>query len=628
MSLKTKFIIFFLVVSLIPLFLMTATLVSNVSKIFTNYIIHREELLAHQRTIQVQAYLDRYAARSRVLAGLVAVKGSLNVDQIASEKFLSLYAKEFPEIIQIQLIDKSGLELVKANLNEGKIEFVKGSLLQNKAHSSYVKEGLKLSPGQTYTLNTNLNEEYGRVDLPYKSVISFATPVFLNGSKVIEGLLVLNIKSDAILKKIAESESENIVIIDQDGRLVLNKGQNKNNLSQLLRDLELSLEGPEQGSGAKKTGTKYHYDNRKKRLFIWDKFFLNPNDLSSYFLVISIFTKEELFKSIANLDRIAAVLILLFTGLSMGFAFVVAQGLSRPIKNITEAMVKTSQGDFDIKIVDVESRDEIVLLSRAVNKMSKNLKQMFGDVEKTAIFLQQKNLDLEASNKELARFSYIVSHDLQEPLRKIVGFIEILKTDLQGKFDAKSEGHMDYVIDGARHMSSLIKDLLEFSNAGRVDLQMKKINLNNLVAEVISTMSEITKEKKAQVTCDALPALDSVSPLVSRVFQNLIDNAIKFCPSDRAPCIHISSKEEASQWQFSVKDNGLGIEAVYLDKIFDVFTRLHHRNKYPGTGIGLAICKKLIERHGGKIWAESTLGRGTTVFFTIPKNQVGNSDAA
>lgn len=237
------------------------------------------------------------------------------------------------------------------------------------------------------------------------------------------------------------------------------------------------------------------------------------------------------------------------------------------------------------------------------------------------------NEDLNQSNQELEQFSYVASHDLQEPLRKITSFITILENDLQDRLDNDSRENMAFIVDAAARMSHLIKDLLELSRLGRTKLVLQRLDLNDVVKDVIAILDESIRNKKAEISYDQLPILNQVSPLIAQVFQNLIGNAIKFCTKDKTPYVHISAKEEQDRWVFCVKDNGIGIEKKYLDTIFEVFRRLHQRGEYPGTGIGLAICKKIVERHGGKIWAESNPVQGTSFFFTLPSHFVKKKDS-
>ncbi len=235
--------------------------------------------------------------------------------------------------------------------------------------------------------------------------------------------------------------------------------------------------------------------------------------------------------------------------------------------------------------------------------------------------LQLRLDELSRSNKELEQFAYVSSHDLQEPLRMIASYLQLLERKYKGKLDAKADKYINFSVDGATRMQNLIDDLLAFSRVTTQANELKPTNLESIYKEVLSNLEILIDENKAIIKHDPLPTIKGDKTQVSQVFQNLINNAIKFRSKDR-PKINISVKEEDNKWLFGVQDNGIGIDPKHSDRIFEVFKRLHKKRDYPGTGIGLAICKKIIERHGGKIWVVSQLGKGSTFYFTLPKSEV------
>lgn len=237
--------------------------------------------------------------------------------------------------------------------------------------------------------------------------------------------------------------------------------------------------------------------------------------------------------------------------------------------------------------------------------------------------LENTLVELERSNKELEQFAYVASHDLQEPLRKVKTFAELFAKKYTGAIDEKADQYIGYMTSGAYRMQSLILDLLAFSRVATRGKEFKKANLNNIVKAVLDDLQISIKESGAQIEVSDLPTIDIDEIQLMQVFQNLISNAIKF-RSDQQPLINISVEDKKTHWQFCVADNGIGIEMQYADRIFEVFQRLHTKEEYKGTGIGLAICKKIIERHKGKIWMESDFQtvdkqRGSKFYFTINK---------
>jgi len=226
--------------------------------------------------------------------------------------------------------------------------------------------------------------------------------------------------------------------------------------------------------------------------------------------------------------------------------------------------------------------------------------------------------DLERSNKELEQFAYVASHDLQEPLRMVSSYTQLLAQRYEGQLDEKAKKYIDYAVDGAIRMQRLINDLLTYSRVGTRGNPLAPTDSRAVLGEALRNLAAMIEEKQALVTNDDLPTVRADASQLAQVFQNLIANAIKF-RGEAPPRVHVSAREQAGEWIFSVADNGIGIDPQYADRLFVIFQRLHTRDEYPGTGIGLALCRRIVERHGGRIWFESELGKGSTFYFTIPK---------
>ncbi len=233
--------------------------------------------------------------------------------------------------------------------------------------------------------------------------------------------------------------------------------------------------------------------------------------------------------------------------------------------------------------------------------------------------LQQQAKKLAASNTELEQFAYVASHDLQEPLRMVSSFLSLLESRYENIIDGKGKQYIHFAVDGADRMRKIIHDLLDFSRVGRTEDNLEEIDLNDLGKEIKILFRKQIEEKGALITIDQLPAIHSYKSPLRQVFQNLIGNALKYSREDVQPQIHITAEALAGYWQFAVKDNGIGISEEYFEKIFILFQRLHNKNEFSGTGIGLAITKKIIEMQGGKIWVESEEEKGSTFYFTIKK---------
>ena len=232
--------------------------------------------------------------------------------------------------------------------------------------------------------------------------------------------------------------------------------------------------------------------------------------------------------------------------------------------------------------------------------------------------LQEYSAELARSNADLQQFAYVASHDLQEPLRAVSSFGQLLARRYQGKLDSDADDFIMFMVEGATRMQTLINDLLAFSRIGTRGDPFALVECEHIFQAAKENLEVAIAESGAVITHDSLPALVADPTQLTQLFQNLLGNAIKFRRAEAALRIHVSSRRQDRGWQFSVGDNGIGIDPRYFDRIFVIFQRLHGREEYPGTGIGLAICKKIVERHGGRIWVESELGKGSTFCFVIP----------
>jgi PAS domain S-box-containing protein len=235
---------------------------------------------------------------------------------------------------------------------------------------------------------------------------------------------------------------------------------------------------------------------------------------------------------------------------------------------------------------------------------------------KAASKLKRVNEELLRSNTDMEQFAHVASHDLQEPLRMVTGYLQLVERRYAPQLDDDGREFITFAVDGARRMKALIRDLLDFSRAGTSAANFREIDTASLLGDALRNLKVAIDESSAAITADPLPTIYGDGVLLTQVLQNLIANALKF-HKGTAPCVHVSARREAKEWIFSVRDNGIGIESRHLDRIFRIFERLHSIEEYSGSGIGLAITRKIVERHGGTIWVESQPGAGSTFFFSI-----------
>lgn len=326
---------------------------------------------------------------------------------------------------------------------------------------------------------------------------------------------------------------------------------------------------------------------------------------------------------------------------SLAVAFIISTLLQRSITNRLLALVSKTRkvaetGDYSIR-VSATGDDEIGVLSEAFNNMLEQIEKMKRDLSginielerrvkiRTAELetankeLQLKSEELTRSNQELSQYAYVASHDLQEPLRTITNYVGLLEEKYSGQADEETQLYMKFAVTAAARMKNLINHLLDFSRIGR-NVTFSKVDSARVLGELIEEMAESIREGDAEIISSGLPVLIANEIEIKQLFQNLISNAIKFRKKETPLIIEIRAEERPNEWLFMIKDNGIGMEEKYHDKIFIIFQRLHNTSQYPGTGIGLATCKKIVSIHNGTMWVESKLSVGSSFYFTISKN--------
>lgn len=296
------------------------------------------------------------------------------------------------------------------------------------------------------------------------------------------------------------------------------------------------------------------------------------------------------------------------------------KNMEKPLLNIPDDYTEVKYNSEDTRKALLNILEDYgIEKSRMKNTNSAvlNILEDYG-LEKTKS--ESANKDLQVANKELEQFAYVASHDLQEPLRTISIFVGLIEEKYSGKTDEDTELYLKQIVNAASKMQNLIKDLLDFSQIGR-NISFAATDCNNILKEVIANLGATIKESKAKITSTVLPVVIGNEIELRQLFQNLISNAIKFHKKNSKPEIEITFVEKDTEYLFAFKDNGIGLEEQYKDRIFIIFQRLHTSTEYAGTGIGLATCKKIVALHNGKIWMESKLGHGSIFYFTIPKEK-------
>lgn len=281
----------------------------------------------------------------------------------------------------------------------------------------------------------------------------------------------------------------------------------------------------------------------------------------------------------------------------------------------TEVRFKTKDGAWRI--------GEIVFVNRLSDPAIGGVVVTVYDVtenREAAQALERQAFELKRSNEDLQQFAYVASHDLQEPLRMVIGYMGLLEKRYAGKLGPEANEFIGFAVDGAKRMQALINDLLVYSRTGTQGKETQEVDSSAILGKTIETLKIAIQENNARVTHDELPLVRAEGTQLGQLFQNLIGNALKY-RNGNAPEVHIGCRRAGNYWEFFVRDNGIGIDPQFAQKVFIIFQRLHTKEQYPGTGIGLAVCKKIVERHGGKIWVESIPQEGSTFYFTLPATQ-------
>ena len=327
--------------------------------------------------------------------------------------------------------------------------------------------------------------------------------------------------------------------------------------------------------------------------------------------------------ALATLNDATSTLDAVFIAIAIGLAFIVlllALGLRataiRPLHRLAAQARRVADGDFEHEVT-VRGPREVTHLAADVNTMRERILQELSATRDANAILQARAAELQRSNAELEQFAYVASHDLQEPLRKVASFSQLLQRRYAGKLDARADQYIEFAVDGAKRMQALINDLLAYSRVGRSDREPALVSSDAALTQARANLAEQIEETGATIETGHLPLVLAELPLLIAVFQNLLSNALKFS-GGKPPRVVVTVRRDEPFWLFSFSDNGIGIEPEYAERIFVIFQRLHERTAYAGTGIGLAMTRKIIENFGGRIWLDTAFTGGTRFCFTLP----------
>jgi len=287
-----------------------------------------------------------------------------------------------------------------------------------------------------------------------------------------------------------------------------------------------------------------------------------------------------------------------------------------PLDQLGEQTRLVTGGAFDRAIAPT-GPPEIKALAGDIDAMRRRIRSELAVVSEAQEQLAAQAEELARSNADLEQFAYVASHDLQEPLRKVTSFCQLLERRYRGQLDERADQYIDFAVDGAMRMQRLINDLLAFSRVGRTSEGFEPVACDDVLDRALANLDGMVTEAGATLVRRPLPLVAGDPTLLVALFQNLLGNAVKFRGSE-PPCIEIGAEADGDEWSFRFADNGIGIDEAHAERVFVIFQRLHSKERYPGTGIGLALCKKIVEFHGGRIWLDAGIGTGVAVRFTLP----------
>lgn len=295
-----------------------------------------------------------------------------------------------------------------------------------------------------------------------------------------------------------------------------------------------------------------------------------------------------------------------------------------PLASLAAEARLVADGDVHHR-VDGSGPGEVGAVARDVELMRERLVVLLDESARARAELEASHAVLEAqaeelrrSNRDLEQFAYVASHDLQEPLRKVASFTQLLGSRYRGQLDDRADQYIDFAVDGAKRMQRLINDLLGFSRVGRIGTEVTDVDMGQVFAQAVADLAGVVEDTGAEVSAGELPVLRGEAPLLVQLVTNLVGNGLKFRRPDVPPVVRVEAERVGEYWQFACRDNGIGIDPQYAERVFVIFQRLHAKEVYEGTGIGLALCKKIVEYHGGDIWVDQTVAEGTVVRWTLP----------
>ena len=589
---------------------------------------------ANSAAVRLSIRIDGARRDVAFLANVLPVTGIVDAasasDPAARNRLagiLDALLRSRPAYLEARLIGVAdgGREVVRVDrFQDGIVRRTPDAELQRKGERPFFVDAVALAPGDVLVTDFELNQDNGAIVVPYRPVLRTAMPVFDSAGRVF-GALVINADARQWFELLKETAGagEQLSIVNAGGDYLLNPDPTRTfgfelgtpyRLADDMPTLAAELGEPGRGAGA----TIAAGDGG---LAAARRVEIDPSRPDRHVTVIAAVSDARLLGSIQSQRQEIVLVALGLIVIGAIFAVLFARAVVRPIRALTVASLKVADGEPGGDFGQLTRRsDETGALARAFATMTRRV----ADRERE---LTARTAELTRSNEELSQFAYIASHDLQEPLRMVGSYLGLIARRYRGQLDADADEFIGYAVDGASRMKRLINDLLGYSRVSNRPLSPESVDTRRVVGDVLRVLAGRIEAAGADIVVGTLPPVEADAGQVEQLFLNLVENAIKY-RRELPPRIVIEAEAAGDVVAFSVADNGIGIDPRFREKVFEIFTRLHGRDKYEGTGIGLASCRKIVERHGGRITVEDAPGGGSIFRFTLPAGAQSRSLAA
>ena len=567
-----------------------------------------------------------FFSRAPVVAGVGRATANAGIDPVdgrslaqleteLNDVFVAMLSAR-PQYTEIRLLDTAGQAIVDVGRGaDGALQALPprvASAIENDVFD----RASKLPVGAIYT---------GEIDPHGETAVQLAGPVF-DKSGALRGVIVIHLGIARLLAAIDEQYRDVpslYYLADERGRLLdgpvgIRDPAHANPPRGLQTGDEATVRSIFLGDASRPGVVALGGDTYLTAL---RRVFFDPS-MPARFIAIAEFRSETLLLGDMNALRNQTLLVA-SGGLLLGLLVVswLARFISQPLRRMTRLAADVAAGKRSVDLSDFSGRrDEAGELARAFEHMLREIV-----LRQTELAHQAE--ELRRSNSELSHFAYVASHDLQEPLRMVASYLELLRRRYQGKLDAEADEFIGYAVDGATRMKTLINDVLGYARVSNSSLALRVVDVGKVARSAAVLLAGKIEASGAELSFGELPRVSADPPTIERLLTNLIDNAVKYHGA-AAPRVALSSRRVGEFWEISVADNGIGIAPDFREKVFDIFTRLHSRDKYEGSGIGLAACRRIVERHGGRIWVAEAPGGGSIFTFTLPATPAGETTDA